>query len=120
MKIKFEVILETGDAEHVKALNTFMKAVSDEPTVREEEAPEPEPEPEPEPKKGKLKEKKEKEKEPEVEEITVKDIRALLSKKVEDHREEIKEKLTELGAKNVSSLDEENYEEFVDFLNDLD
>jgi hypothetical protein len=39
--------------------------------------------------------------------------------KVNDHRSEIKEKLNELGAKSVSTLDPEKYQEMVDYLNSL-
>lgn len=49
----------------------------------------------------------------------IEDVRALLMKKVNDHRSEIKEKLSELGAKSVSTLDPEKYQEFVDYLNSL-
>lgn len=49
----------------------------------------------------------------------IEDVRALLMKKVNDHRSEIKEKLSELGAKSVSTLDPEKYQEMVDYLNSL-
>ena len=51
--------------------------------------------------------------------IKISDLRTLLSKKVDDHRDGIKAKLTELGAKNVTTLDESKYEEFHTFLKDL-
>lgn len=51
--------------------------------------------------------------------IKIEDVRALLSKKVGNHRDAIKEKLTALGANNVTSLDKGKYQEFVDFLNGL-
>lgn len=56
-----------------------------------------------------------------VEERTIKieEIRALLAKKVEAHRPAIKAKLTEFNAANVTSLKEENYKAFMDFLNTL-
>lgn len=53
-------------------------------------------------------------------EISIDDVRKVLSTKVKDNRTEIKAKLTELGAPNVTKLDPEKYQEFVDFLNDLD
>ena len=49
-------------------------------------------------------------------EIKISDLRTLLSKKVDEHRDDIKAKLTELGAKNVTTLDESKYEEFFNFL----
>ena len=52
-------------------------------------------------------------------EIKISDLRTLLSKKVDDHRDDIKAKLTELGAKNVTTLDESKYEDFHAFLKDL-
>ena len=52
-------------------------------------------------------------------EIKISDLRTLLSKKVDEHRDDIKAKLTELGAKNVTTLDESKYEEFYTFLKDL-
>lgn len=56
---------------------------------------------------------------PEEEGIKIEDIRALTAKKVGTFRREIKAKLTELGAPNVTSLDESLYGTFMDFLNDL-
>lgn len=56
---------------------------------------------------------------PKVESIKVEDVRALLAEKVDDHRMEIKKKLTELGAPNVSALDPEKYVEFMEFLKSL-
>ena len=44
-------------------------------------------------------------------------MRALLAKKVENNRSEIKTKLTALGAPNVTALAKDKYPEFVDFLN---
>jgi len=52
-------------------------------------------------------------------EIKISDLRTLLSKKVDEHRDDIKAKLTEIGAKNVTTLDESKYEEFFNFLKDL-
>lgn len=52
-------------------------------------------------------------------EIKISDLRTLLSKKVDEHRDDIKAKLTELGAKNVTTLDESKYEEFFNFLKGL-
>ena len=46
-------------------------------------------------------------------------IRTELAKKVGEHKVVIKNKMTELGAKNISSLKEEDYSEFYKFLIDL-
>lgn len=61
---------------------------------------------------------------PEQEETTestvkVEDVRALVAEKARDHRAEVKAKLSELGAANVTTLEESKYQEFVDFLSAL-
>ena len=48
--------------------------------------------------------------------VSIQDIRTLL---VDNHREAIRAKLTELGAKNVTGLDARNYDAFYEFLKDL-
>lgn len=49
-------------------------------------------------------------------EHTLEEVRTLLGEKVNDHRAAIKEKLTALGAKNVSTLEPQNYDEMYNFL----
>lgn len=51
--------------------------------------------------------------------ISLQDIRTLLASKVDNHRETIRAKLTELGARNVTVLDARNYDAFSEFLKDL-
>lgn len=51
--------------------------------------------------------------------VSIQDIRTLLASKVDNHRETIRTKLTELGAKNVTGLDARNYDAFYEFLKDL-
>lgn len=51
--------------------------------------------------------------------VSVQDIRTLLASKVDNNRETIRAKLTELGAKNVTGLDARNYDSFYEFLKDL-
>lgn len=51
--------------------------------------------------------------------VPIQDIRTLLASKVDNHREAIRAKLTELGAKNVTGLDARNYGSFYKFLKDL-
>ena len=51
--------------------------------------------------------------------VSVQDIRTLLASKVDNHRETIRAKLTELGARNVTGLDARNYDAFYKFLKDL-
>ena len=52
-------------------------------------------------------------------EITIHELRASLLDKVNDHRAEIKEKLTELGAENVTTLDKSKYYELFNYLKSL-
>lgn len=51
--------------------------------------------------------------------VSIQDIRTLLASKVDNHRESIRAKLTELGARNVTGLDVRNYDAFYEFLKDL-
>lgn len=51
--------------------------------------------------------------------VSIQDIRSLLASKVDNNRETIRAKLTELGAKNVTGLDARNYDAFYEFLKDL-
>lgn len=51
--------------------------------------------------------------------VSIQGIRTLLASKVDNHRETIRAKLTELGAKNVTGLDVRNYDAFYEFLEDL-
>lgn len=61
----------------------------------------------------------EEKKEERKQEITIHELRAALLDKVNDHRAEIKEKLTELGAENVTTLDKSKYEELFNYLKSL-
>lgn len=51
--------------------------------------------------------------------VSIQDIRTLLASKVDSHRETIRAKLTELGARNVTGLDVRNYDAFYEFLKNL-
>lgn len=51
--------------------------------------------------------------------VSIQDIRILLASKVDNNRETIRAKLTELGARNVTGLDVRNYDSFYEFLKDL-
>ena len=46
-------------------------------------------------------------------------VRSAMASKVEDHRAEIKKQMESYGAKNISSLPEDKYAEFYQFLKDL-
>lgn len=51
--------------------------------------------------------------------VTIDMVRSELVKKVNDHRETIKAKLSELGAPSVTKLDSSKYEEMFNFLKSL-
>ena len=51
--------------------------------------------------------------------VSIQDVRTLLASKVDNNREAVRTKLTELGAKNVTGLDSRNYDSFYEFLKDL-
>lgn len=50
---------------------------------------------------------------------TIEDVRKMLSQKVNEHRDVIKQKLNELGAPSVTKLDPSKYDEIYNFLNEL-
>lgn len=49
----------------------------------------------------------------------IEDVRGMLAKKVNEHRDVIKQKLTELGASSVTKLDPAKYDEMYNFLESL-
>lgn len=49
----------------------------------------------------------------------IEDVRGMLARKVNEHRDEIKQKLNELGAPSVTKLDPAKYDEMYDFLESL-
>ena len=51
--------------------------------------------------------------------VSLDDIRSNMSKKVADHREALQKKLKEFGAKNITTLPEDKYDEFNQFILDL-
>lgn len=55
----------------------------------------------------------------EVKTIKLETVRAALSQKVKEHRDEIKAKLSDYGTANVTNLDPSKYAEFMDFLEAL-
>ena len=50
---------------------------------------------------------------------SIEDVRAMLAKKVNEHRDVIKQKLNELGAPSVTKLDPSKYDEMYNFLESL-
>ena len=140
--VHIDIFVDITDPEQISALSTFLTKVGQNAKAPEVPAPQPEPEPEPQPEKPakpaktpkpakapKAEPAPEPEPEPQpepekpaAEEKTyqVEEVREKLKEKVAEHREEIKAKLTELGAPNVSSLDPSKYTEFVNFLEGLE
>lgn len=137
----FNVTVDLSNKAQVEAFNEFTKKMSETYTEGEEASVQKpatrtrsrksNPTPAPETSEEKPQEEPESEKKTESEPerkipgdcvaqcIKVEDVRALLSEKVDDHRVEIKKKLTELGAPNVSALNPEKYGEFMEFLKSL-
>lgn len=50
---------------------------------------------------------------------SIEDVRGMLAKKVNEHRDVIKQKLNELGAPSVTKLDPAKYDEMYNFLGSL-
>lgn len=50
---------------------------------------------------------------------SIEDVRGMLAKKVNEHRDVIKQKLNELGAPSVTKLDPAKYDEMYNFLESL-
>lgn len=50
---------------------------------------------------------------------SIEDVRGMLAKKVNEHRDAIKQKLIELGAPSVTKLDPAKYDEMYNFLESL-
>lgn len=50
---------------------------------------------------------------------SIEDVRAMLAKKVNEHRDSIKQKLNDLGAPSVTKLDPSKYDEMYNFLASL-
>lgn len=51
--------------------------------------------------------------------VTIEDVRGVLLEKINDNREAIKQKLTELGAPSVTKLDPSKYSKLYNFLKSL-
>ena len=132
-QIEVKVVIDVQDQRQVEALNNLVAALAgDQAPQIIAQAPEKAVAPKQEkpkaekPKADPTKETKQEESAPQEEtqeddapEIKIEEVRALLAKKVENNRSEIKTKLTALGAPNVTALAKDKYPEFVDFLNGL-
>ena len=107
-QVEIKITINTQDSDQITALNELFRVIGGntkpvakvETPVAKVETPTPE-------------------EEEKSEGIKIEEVRALTAKKVGTFRREIKAKLTELEAPNVTSLDESLYGTFMDFLNDL-
>ena len=105
-QVEIKITINTQDSDQITALNELFRAIGgNTKPVAKVETPKPV---------AKVETPK-----PEEKGIKIEDVRALTAKKVGTFRREIKAKLTELGAPNVTSLDESLYGTFMDFLNNL-
>lgn len=134
-QVEIKAVIDASNPTHVDALSQFLNSIGGNanqtksaPVEEKKETSKKETSKKETPKKEAptpIEEKKEqpapieKKKETPTTSIKIEDVRALLAKKVDAHRAEVKSKLTALGANNVSSLKTENYQEFIDFLNGL-
>ena len=126
-QVEVKVLIDVQDQKQVQALNALFSTLAGEQVPQKNvQAPKQEkskaekPKTEPAKKEGaETKETPAEETKDDAPEIKIEDVRALLAKKVENHRSEIKAKLTALGAPNVTALAKDKYPEFVEFLNGL-
>lgn len=126
-QVEVKVLIDVQDPKQVQALNALFATLTGEQVLQKnvqapkQEKPKAE-KPKTEPAKEEVAEIKEtpaEETKDDAPEVKIEEVRALLAKKVENNRSEIKTKLTALGAPNVTALAKDKYPEFVEFLNDL-
>ena len=118
-KIEISVAIDATNTAHVDAAIAFLTAVKGGTPSKVAS-----PKPENTTQASKSPEKKEEDKK-DSPSVSINEIRTLIQKKTkdpdkgDDNRKAIKDKLTEFGANNASTLKEENYEAFHEFLNTL-
>jgi hypothetical protein len=126
-QVEVKVLIDVQDPKQVQALNALFATLAGEQVPQKnvqapkQEKPKAE-KPKTEPAKEEVAETKEtpaEETKDDAPEVKTEEVRALLAKKVENNRSEIKTKLTALGAPNVTALAKDKYPEFVEFLNGL-
>jgi hypothetical protein len=126
-QVEVKVLIDVQDPKQVQALNALFATLAGEQVPQKnvqapkQEKPKAE-KPKTEPAKEEVAETKEtpaEETKDDAPEVKIEEVRALLAKKVENNRSEIKTKLTALGAPNVTALAKDKYPEFVEFLNGL-
>ena len=114
--IKIEAQIDATNPKHVEAACTFLQSIGNSVEVVK-----------PTPKTAKPVETKKEttKKEADKSSVTLNEIRVAIQSKTKDEehgerfRPLVKRKLTELGANNASTLVEDKYEEFMEFLNNL-
>ena len=114
-QVEIKITINTQDSDQITALNELFRVIGGD-TKPKVETPKPVAKVETPVAKVETPTPEEEEK---SEGIKIEDVRALTAKKVGTFRREIKAKLTELEAPNVTSLDESLYGTFMNFLNDL-
>ena len=127
-QIEVKVVIDVQDPKQVQALNDLFATLAGEQAPQKNvQAPKQEKakaeKPKTEPAKEEVAETKEapsEETKDDAPKIKIEEVRALLAKKVENNRSEIKTKLTALGAPNVTALSKDKYPEFVEFLKGLE
>lgn len=136
--VKMEVHVDVNNPQQLESLNTFLKSLSEDSTITgnfksaaktadAKPAAKPAAGKKVEPAKAEIPkespapdvEETETEQEEGAAEVKIEDLRALVQSKVTVHRDAIKNKLTELGAANVTSLAADKYVAFNDFLTAL-
>lgn len=126
-QVEVKVLIDVQDPKQVQALNALFATLAGEQVPQKnvqapkQEKPKAE-KPKTEPAKEEVAETKEipaEETKDDAPEVKIEEVRALLAKKVENNRSEIRTKLTALGAPNVTALAKDKYPEFVEFLNGL-
>lgn len=126
-QVEVKVLIDVQDQKQVQALNALFATLAGEQVPQKnvqapkQEKPKAE-KPKTEPVKEEVAETKEtpaEETKDDAPEVKIEEVRALLAKKVENNRSEIKTKLTALGAPNVTALAKDKYPKFVEFLNGL-
>lgn len=126
-QVEVKVLIDVQDTKQVQALNALFATLAGEqvspknvqtPKQEKSKAEKPKTDPAKE-EVAETKETLEEETKNDAPEVRIEEVRALLAKKVENNRSEIKTKLTALGAPNVTALAKDKYPEFVEFLKGL-
>lgn len=116
--LKIKIDLSSPDHEAVSRAITLLESFLPAENAEKETKPKAEPKKEAKPK-AEPKAETPKKEAPKSSGHTIDQVREALALKVDGHRDSIRTKLTELGAKNVTTLDAGKYDEFVEYLESL-